>query len=184
MIVAAALPLVAEHGSGVTTLQVARAAGIGEATIFRAFADKESLLDAIVAEAFRPDHVVREIASISLDQPLADRLVEAADALRAHFDRMGAVLGALRGSGYGGGRRPSAPATDHRVAFDSVHEALADLFEPDRDSLRLPARRLARVFAGLLLTRGRLLGDQSETSPHELVDLLLHGALAPEGGDR
>src|SRR5215470_11776618 len=90
MIVAAALPLVTEHGSAVTTAQIARAAGIGEATIFRAFADKESLLDAVVVEVLRPDHVLREIASISLDQPLAARLVEAVDALDAHLGRMGA----------------------------------------------------------------------------------------------
>ena len=59
MIVAAALPLVAEYGAAVTTSQVASAAGIGEATIFRAFADKEELLDACMIEAMRPDHAVR-----------------------------------------------------------------------------------------------------------------------------
>ena len=51
MIVAAALPLVAEYGAAVTTSQIARAAGIGEATIFRAFKDKDEVLDACVAEA-------------------------------------------------------------------------------------------------------------------------------------
>ena len=59
MIVAAALPLVAEHGAAVTTSQIARAAGIGEATIFRVFADKDEVLDECMAEAVRTDHVVR-----------------------------------------------------------------------------------------------------------------------------
>jgi AcrR family transcriptional regulator len=95
MIVAAALPLVAESGTAVTTAQIARAAGIGEATIFRVFADKEELLDACTAEALSPDHAVRELASISLDEPLAVRLTEAAEALRAHLDRIGAVIGTL-----------------------------------------------------------------------------------------
>ncbi|MCW3844297.1 TetR/AcrR family transcriptional regulator, partial [Micromonospora yasonensis] len=44
MIVRAALPLLATYGAGLTTAQVARAAGIGEATVFRAFADKDALL--------------------------------------------------------------------------------------------------------------------------------------------
>ncbi|HEX8343275.1 MAG TPA: helix-turn-helix domain-containing protein, partial [Actinoplanes sp.] len=79
MIIKAALPLVTAHGAAVTTQQVARAAGIGEATIFRVFADKEALLDAVMAEALRPDTVLAELATISLDQPLADRLVEAAE---------------------------------------------------------------------------------------------------------
>ena len=77
MIVAAALPLVAEYGTAVTTSQIAKAAGIGEATIFRVFADKEELLDACMNEALRPDHAVEQIASIPLDQPLADRLADA-----------------------------------------------------------------------------------------------------------
>ena len=58
MIVAAALPLVAEYGAKVTTSQVARAAGIGEATIFRVFADKEELLDAVLAEALQHEHAI------------------------------------------------------------------------------------------------------------------------------
>lgn len=53
----------------VPTTQVARAAGIGEATIFRVFPDKDSLLDACVAEALDPTNVLRELRSISLDQP-------------------------------------------------------------------------------------------------------------------
>ena len=72
MIIHAALPLVAEFGTAVTTAQVARAAGIGEATVFRAFADKEALLDACVAEALDVTHLLRELRSISIDQPLAN----------------------------------------------------------------------------------------------------------------
>lgn len=53
MIVAAALPLLVEHGAVVSTAQIAKAAGIGEATIFRSFADKNELLDACVAAALR-----------------------------------------------------------------------------------------------------------------------------------
>lgn len=100
MIVRAALPLVAEYGGAVTTSQIARAAGIGEATIFRAFTDKDGLLDACVVEALRPDHALDQLAEIPLDQPLAARLTEAADALQAHTARIGTVLGALHASGH------------------------------------------------------------------------------------
>lgn len=108
MIVAVALPLVAEYGAAVTTSQIARAAGIGEATIFRAFKDKDEVLDACVAEAVGTDHVLRELASISLDEPLPVRLTEAAEALRAHLERLGTVIGALRASGHRRGREPGA----------------------------------------------------------------------------
>ncbi|MGW9174748.1 TetR/AcrR family transcriptional regulator [Streptomyces decoyicus] len=106
MIVAVALPLVAEYGAAVTTSQIARAAGIGEATVFRAFKDKDELLDACVAEAVGTDHVLRELASISLDEPVAVRLTEAAEALRAHLERLGTVIGALHASGHRRGREP------------------------------------------------------------------------------
>ncbi|MFC9242147.1 TetR/AcrR family transcriptional regulator [Streptomyces decoyicus] len=112
MIVAVALPLVAEYGAAVTTSRIARAAGIGEATIFRAFKDKDELLDACVAEAVGTDHVLRELASISLDEPLAVRLTEAAEALRAHLERLGTVIGALHASGHRRGREPGAGRRD------------------------------------------------------------------------
>jgi AcrR family transcriptional regulator len=99
MIVAAALPLVVEYGASVTTAKIARAAGIGEGTIFRVFPDKDALLKACVAEAVRPDDTVRHLEAISLDQPLADRLTEAAEVIRGYLTRMGAVISALAATG-------------------------------------------------------------------------------------
>lgn len=183
MIIAAALPLVAEFGAAVTTSQIARAAGIGEATIFRAFRDKEELMDACLAEAVRPDHAVTEIASIPLDQPLADRLVEATEALSAHLERMGATIGALHASGHRRRERPM-PGTHEAergvsrdASITAIREAVADLFEPDRDSLRLPAEQAAAIFLGLLFMRPRS-GASPDLSTEDLVRVFLHGALA------
>lgn len=188
MIIAAALPLVTAHGGAVTTQQVARAAGIGEATIFRVFADKEALLDAVVAEALRPDTAVAELAAIDLDQPLADRLVEAGEALKAHMDRLGAVLGALMASGHN--RAPDGPPPPRRgdpgcrpdMSMSETHEAVADLFAPESDRLRLPPDRLAGAFLGLLFTRQRP-APGGALSTRELVDLFLNGALTTTGGN-
>jgi AcrR family transcriptional regulator len=152
------------------TAQVARAAGIGQATIFRAFADKDALLDAAVAEVLRPDHVVLELASISLDQPLAGRLTEAAEALCAHLGRTVAGLGALRASGHRGPlpdpatspapgpparpRARRAGAAGRADPFAATRGVVAELFEPDAAALRLPPDPLAELFLRLQLTRG------------------------------
>jgi AcrR family transcriptional regulator len=181
MIVQAALPLLVTHGAAVTTAEVARAAGIGEATVFRAFPDKYALLDAAVAEALRPDTALAELAAISLDQPLADRLTAAAVALLAHLERLGAVLAAAHGAGRPGRSRRSAPPPGGRGAGRdesnaAVRSAVAALLAPERDRLRLPADRLAALFLAVLLPgRGPLPGDPP--GPGELVDLFLHGAL-------
>jgi AcrR family transcriptional regulator len=193
MIVSAALPLVAEHGAKVTTAQVARVAGIGEATIFRVFQDKDELLDAVVAETLRHEHVVREISSIPLDQPLAARLAEATEALGAHFARLGAIFGALHASGDHRIRRPAdKPGPDRRsenlagareTSMKAIRAAIAELFEPEEATLRLPVEQAATLFLGLLFSRSRP-GAPAELSTEVLVDTFLYGAVAPQDGER
>jgi AcrR family transcriptional regulator len=179
MIVAAALPLVAEYGAAITTGQIARAAGIGEGTIFRVFADKEELLNTCLAEAMNPDHALRELASVSLDEPLAARLTQAAEALRAHLERMGTVIGALHASGHRRGQsRGDRPAQgDRESSMKAIREAVAELIEPDRATLRLEPEKLASIFLGMLFTSHRPTAGDTEPTAADLVDVLLHGAL-------
>ncbi|MFG6195029.1 TetR/AcrR family transcriptional regulator [Nonomuraea sp. JJY05] len=206
MIVRAALPLVVEYGTSVTTAQVARAAGIGEGTIFRAFGDKETLLAACMAEAARPDDTLAHVGAIALDVPLEERLIEAADTLRGYLARMGAVAGALTASGglrrdprlldapseEGRGATSDAPEegrgaqggagralSGREASMAATREVLSGLFEPERDDLRLPPERLAEAFQFLILASGR--GGSSPLTSAELVDLFLHGAL--KGGE-
>ncbi|MGA5182875.1 TetR/AcrR family transcriptional regulator [Streptomyces pseudogriseolus] len=174
MIVQAALPLLTEYGSAVTTAKIARAAGIGEGTIFRVFSDKEELLQACVAEALSPDHAVRELDAIDVFQPLPDRLAEAAEALQAHMDRLGAIMGSL---GHHGGKHPGTVRGAGREESTSrVRAALADLLEPEKDALRRPPEQIAALFVGLLFTQPRTDGEP-DLSPRELVEVFLGGAL-------
>ncbi|BAL89326.1 putative TetR-family transcriptional regulator [Actinoplanes missouriensis 431] len=190
-IVQAALPLVAELGAAVTTATIARAAGIGEATIFRVFDDKNAVLQACVTAAMDPSQVLQELHSIPLEQPLANRLTDAVHALDAHLTRMGAVIGALHATGgtsraTGGTSRPAPAAAGSRprgrdAAQAATRQAVLELIEPDQDQLRLPAGSLADAVLNLFFGRSRHTapGDTTVTV-EQLVDLLLHGALNPQ----
>lgn len=186
MIIRTAVPLVAEHGTAVTTGQIARAAGIGEATIFRVFADKDELLDACVAEVLRNDHVLNEIRSVSLELPLAERLAEVGAAIDAYLARMGMVISALHASGrrgrggHGGGEHADG-GLDRAAAMEQTLEAIAELFEPERDALRLSPEQIASMFMSLTFSRSRAVGETKVTVA-EAIELFLHGALKEEGG--
>jgi AcrR family transcriptional regulator len=186
MIVRAVLPLIIEHGALVTTSQIARTAGIGEGTIFRAFADKDELLDACMREAFNPDDALDAIAEIPLDQPLDKRLAEAADTLNAHLRRMGALIAAMHAAGRTRHRHPEQHESEQRAkphkggrreSMAAIREAMTELFEPDKKQLRLPAEQLASLFLTLLFTRSRMAPDEDGPEAAELVDVFLHGAL-------
>ena len=177
MIVHAVLPLLVEHGANVTSSQIARAAGIGEGTVFRAFKDKDELFDACTAEALKPDHVLDAIAEIPVDQPLEDRLVEAAEALGAHLERMGALMSALHASGrHRDPDRRRAAKGGRRESMAAIRAAMVELFAPEEDRLRLPAEQLATLFLTLLFGGRRLPQDNAPTT-RQVVDFFLHGAV-------
>ncbi|MFG1950409.1 TetR/AcrR family transcriptional regulator [Micromonospora sp. NPDC048830] len=189
MVIQAALPLVAEYGNAVTTQQIARAAGIGEATIFRVFADKEELLQACVAEAMDSAPLLQQLRSISLELPLAERLAEAGDALDGYLARMGAVVSALQASGLQRGRAAvndrsgdgSTETSSGARPPDPTREALAELFEPERGRLRQPVETLTEIFLSLAFGRGRFLATgQPKIGMAQLVDLFLNGAVEPK----
>ncbi|MFG1640427.1 TetR/AcrR family transcriptional regulator [Amycolatopsis sp. NPDC049252] len=182
MIVHAVLPLLMEHGATVTTSQIARAAGIGEGTIFRAFKDKDELFDACTAEALRPDHVLDAIAEIPVDQPLEDRLVEAAEALGAHLERMGALMGALHASGRIKHRDPEQRLRGswkggRRESMAAMRGAMTELFEPEKDRLRLSPEHLAALFLTMLFSGRRMAPDDDAPTTRQVVDVFLHGAV-------
>ena len=162
------MPLLLEHGVGVTTRQIAEAAGIAEGTIFRVFPDKESLIEATVVTAFDPEPVEQALRAIDLDAPLEQRLVEAVDVLRRRLTTIWQLMTAA-----GLTKVPD----EHRGPPNL--EALAALFEPERDQLRREPLAAAQLLRGLTFAGSHpaLIVDEALPSA-EIVSVLLDGIRA------
>ena len=189
----AAIPLLAEHGTHVTTGQIAKAAGIAEGTIFRVFKDKQELLDFCVQRAFRTRELVEEIGAIPLDQPLTPRLIEAMTMIDDMAARLGTLMHTLGATGYrpneanhkkgaeaGGHEKP--PMVDE---FERTTSAITALLASSQGQLRLPADRAAGYLIGLtFMTRmqqtrmARVEEKEPESFVSEIVDLFMNGAVA------
>jgi AcrR family transcriptional regulator len=171
-ILAAALPLVLEHGRATTTRLIAEAAGVAEGTIFRVFPTKDELFDAVIDQEFDPEPFLASVRAIDLDQPLEERLVEAVTLLQRRFVRIFRLMIAL------GVRRPPdrlrAPDLRHRLA----KEGLVRLVEPDADRFRVPPEEVVQMLRLLTFSGSHPhISDQRMLTADQIVDVVLHGTL-------
>jgi AcrR family transcriptional regulator len=193
----AAIPLLAEHGTHVTTGQIAKAAGIAEGTIFRVFKDKQELLDFCVLRAFRTRELVERMGMIPLDQPMSERLIEAMTMIDDMAARLGALMHTLGATGYHPGEAKHAkdPKSDEQgkppmmEEFEQTTTAIASLLSSGHEQLRLPVDRAAGYLMGLIfMTRmqpartARPEEKAQDSFVSEIVDLFMNGAIANGAG--
>ena len=164
MIIEATIPLLVRHGDMVTTRQIADAAGIAEGTIFRAFADKEELLVAVIDAALDPAPLERAFAAIDPAQALPDIVTEAAAAAQRRVVEVWRLASSIGTRFHDRARRPMA---------DSL--ALTRLLEPHRAELTLPPRRAARLLRGLVFAMSHPMMADKPASPREIAQVFLHG---------
>lgn len=175
-LVAATLPLVLQHGTAVSTRQIADAAGVAEGTIFRVFASKDELVAEAVAHAFDPSPAVAELEAVDPAGSLEGRLVAATEILQRRLRHVFHLLAALRLS-----RPPEDDARRHQPQDDvpahaPLLAAVAALVEPDRARLRVPPAEVARLLR-LLTFAGTHphITDGQPLSADQIVTLLLDG---------
>ncbi|TWP37979.1 TetR/AcrR family transcriptional regulator [Leekyejoonella antrihumi] len=156
-----------------STREIAQAAGVAEGTIFRIFASKDELIDAVIAKAFSTRTSDLEMDGIRLDQPLRDRLV---DFVRIVQIRLQNVFGLMQALGL------TAPPVvkDHPDAegdrTQPVLDAMDRIVGGDHDQLRVSARELLR-YLRLLTFSGSHEGvcAGQVMTPEEIVDVVLTG---------
>jgi len=165
MIVAAALPLIAEHGDRVTTKQIAEAAGIAEGTIFRAFASKDDLITAAVETALDPTTLDEAFAAIPHDLALHDSLVAAIVSMQ---QRVIDVWRLISGIGSRFFELAQHPVEDR--------QSLISIFERHADELSVEPTVAARLLRALILTTTHPMLARDTLPPEELARFFLHGA--------
>jgi AcrR family transcriptional regulator len=174
-IVEATLPLLMTHGAGVTTRQIAEAAGVAEGTIFRAFTDKDELIDAVADRVFDPTPTREALEAVDLALPLEQRLTAAVEVLQ---QRVTVVWQFMTAAGI---TKPPDRMRADRGPDAPEMQALARLFEPDRDRLRRRPDQAAQVLRSLTFacSHPALIADEPLPSD-EIVSLLLDG-IRPQG---
>ncbi len=168
-IVAAALPLFLDQGGAITSREIAQAAGIAEGTIFRVFADKSEVLDAILDAALDPAPVETAIAAIDGTLPFEARLIAAVDILRARVAYVFRIMSMASSAAAEGGRVVT------RRPPPELRE-LVDLFDRESARIRCSATKAAHLLRGLTFSgthESFLVGDP--LTSEEIVSVLLDG---------
>jgi AcrR family transcriptional regulator len=168
-IIAATIPLLRVHGPAVTTSQIAVAAGLAEGTLFRVFADKESLIAAAVQHACDPAPAEHALAAMDRTLPMREQLMAAVVILQCRVEQIWNLLTVL---GITIPPKPVAPLPPER----GITQALAQVFEPFRRELRCEPAHAARLlrtitFAG---THPRI-SEGTPLTAAEIVSVLLDG---------
>lgn len=175
-IVDVTIPLLRDHGAGLTTRQVAEAAGIAEGTLFRAFATKDDLVHACATAAFDNSDAVRQLAAISRDLDLDHRLAEGVAVVQHRIEHIIGLLGALHASG----AFPLREGHDlthgkRRMADPEVDAAFVELIGDDADTLRLPPEDVVNILAHLTLSSAHPMFPVRTMTPAEIVSVVLDG---------
>jgi AcrR family transcriptional regulator len=166
-IVAAALPLVVERGTNVTTRQIADAAGVAEGTLFRVFPDKDALLRAVIDAALDTSRTAAAITAIDRTLPIERRLEEAVRIVQRRTVEIWRVVSAAADSD---GLKVPTPRRPGDL------EALAELFEPERHCLRYEPGQAALTLRALAVASSHpALHRGDPMAPAEIVSIVLDG---------
>jgi AcrR family transcriptional regulator len=164
MIVAATLPLLLDHGDRVTTRQIAEAAGIADGTIFRAFADKDELIVAVIEAALDPEPLEDALDRIDPTLAFEDGLAAAIVIMQQRVIDIWRLVSSIGTRFHEKARRPMADS-----------DALVRFMQRHREQLAVEPIVAARLLRALTLSTTHPMLAGEPTPSEGVVDLFLHG---------
>jgi AcrR family transcriptional regulator len=169
-IIDAVIPLIREHGRNITTRQIADAAGLAEGTIFRAFGDKESIIQAAIDRFMDPEPLRAKLRGIDPDEPTEAKVRQVIQLLR---DRLTGFIGFMSAVGMQG-----PPPGSHGQPREDEQwlGIMAQIFRTDEVAVPIPAL----AFYLRMLSFGSSIPVFNEPyvfTTDDLVDFVMHGIL-------
>jgi AcrR family transcriptional regulator len=172
-LIAATEPLLEKFGRDVSTRQIAEAASVAEGTIFRVFATKEALIDAVIEDVFDAQRTCDELDAIDRGLDLEARMIAAVEVLQARLRKVFALFHSMR----------IGPKQDHqdfrerqRTDNNQLDAAIIAVLAPDAARLRVPPVDAANAMRSLTFALTHpILGNERNSDPKHIVDLLRHG---------
>lgn len=165
MIIDVAIPLLLDHGRDVTTKQIADAAGIAEGTVFRAFGDKESIIDAAIERFLDPEPTTRALRGIDPEEPLRDKVMTVLLVIRARMEGIMGIMGAI-------GPRPM-PERPRETDFVQL---VTSVLGPDLERMRAKPAEIAHFIRLVAFGSSiRPFNEGFELTVDQLTDLIVDG---------
>ena len=182
-LIAATLPLLKEHGPGLSTRQIAEAAGVAEGTIFGVFPDKQSLIQAAVLSVFDPAPLEQSLSAIDPTIDLQACMSAIAEALTRRITDNAWLFIVMRKAAMA--EEAAAPQPPPHSFFAEMASsrrrllnAITAAIEPHRDQLRLEPHTVAMLLTAVLgVGTHKMFDDLPLPGPDELVTTLLHGLI-------
>lgn len=169
-IIDAVIPLIREKGRDISSREIAEAAGVAEGTIFRAFGDKESVIQAAIQRFMDPELLRAKLRGIDPDEPTEEKVRQVIQLLR---DRLTGFIGFMSAIGMNG---PPPGSHGEPRQDEEWLGIMAQLFRKDEVAVPIPAL----AFYLRMLAFGSSVPAFNEPYPFttdDLTDFVMHGIL-------